>query len=130
MLILIVHLLYTTSTDVFDAFLETGDIFHAGTAERLLRCVYSAGNSVEPGQAFRDFRGREPAVQAMLRKKGLDEGAYIYIISVYVVVFEYIYVIYLRFMYTFILISNILLLNNNILRARSDGLIEHHYKEL
>jgi peptidyl-dipeptidase Dcp len=60
------------SVDVFEAFLEAGDIFHAPTAERLLRHVYSSGNSVAPGDAFRAFRGREPAVQAMLRKKGLD----------------------------------------------------------
>jgi Zn-dependent oligopeptidase len=64
------------SLDVFEAFLEAGDIFHRPTAQRLLTHIYASGNSVPPGEAFRAFRGREPAVQAMLRKKGLDGEAY------------------------------------------------------
>jgi Zn-dependent oligopeptidase len=33
--------------------------------------VYSAGNIYEPGVAYKNFRGRSPNVQAMLKKKGL-----------------------------------------------------------
>jgi peptidyl-dipeptidase Dcp len=36
--------------------------------------VYAAGDSVEPGAAFRAFRGRDPVVEPMLRKRGLVEG--------------------------------------------------------
>lgn len=61
----------TLDADVFEAFQETGDAFDPPTAERLLRCVYSAGNRQEPGAAFRAFRGRDPDVAAMLRKRGL-----------------------------------------------------------
>lgn len=57
--------------DGFDAFLETGDIFNPDVAARVRRYIYSSGNSMEPGMAFRLFRGRDPVVEPMLKKKGL-----------------------------------------------------------
>jgi len=57
--------------DGFDAFLEAGNIFHPDTAQRLRKFVYSSGNSLEPGAAYRAFRGRDPKVEPMLAKKGL-----------------------------------------------------------
>ena len=57
--------------DAFGAFTEAGDPFHADTAERLLRHVYSAGSRREPAEAFRSFRGRDPVVEPMLEKRGL-----------------------------------------------------------
>jgi peptidyl-dipeptidase Dcp len=60
--------------DAFQAFVETGNAFDTATAQRLLQQIYSAGNSQEPAQAFRNFRGRDPQVQAMLRKRGLLNG--------------------------------------------------------
>jgi peptidyl-dipeptidase Dcp len=50
--------------DGFDAFLETGNPFDPETARRLRQFVYSSGNSIEPGFAFRSFRGRcVPSIQ-------------------------------------------------------------------
>ncbi len=57
--------------DAYQAFSETGNAFDESTARRLLLQIYSAGNSQEPAQAFRNFRGRDPQVEAMLRKRGL-----------------------------------------------------------
>ena len=57
--------------DAFDAFAEAGDAFDPSVAARLLRYVYSAGDSIEPGAAFQAFRGRAPHVNPMLRKRGL-----------------------------------------------------------
>jgi peptidyl-dipeptidase Dcp len=57
--------------DGFDAFVEAGDIFDPAVAERLLRYVYSAGNTREPGEAYRAFRGRDPEVRPLLDKRGL-----------------------------------------------------------
>ncbi|MBC7708656.1 MAG: M3 family metallopeptidase [Rhizobacter sp.] len=59
--------------DAFDAFVEAGDPFDAPTAERLHRYVYSAGNTIEPRDAYAAFRGRAAKVEPMLRKKGLLE---------------------------------------------------------
>lgn len=57
--------------DAFGAFVEAGDIFDAATAQRLLRHIYSAGDSVEPGTAYRAFRGRDAGVAPMLAQRGL-----------------------------------------------------------
>jgi peptidyl-dipeptidase Dcp len=57
--------------DAFEAFTERGDPFDAGLADKLYRHIYSAGNTVAPQVTYRAFRGRDPAVEPMLRKKGL-----------------------------------------------------------
>ena len=60
--------------DGFDAFVEAGDPFDPLVAERLHRYIYSSGNALEPGAAYRAFRGRGPDVTPMLRQRGLLEG--------------------------------------------------------
>ena len=62
--------------DAFEAFKEAGDVFDASTAQRLLDCIYAAGNRVEPGQTYRHFRGRDARIEPMLRDRGLvpEEG--------------------------------------------------------
>jgi len=60
--------------DGFDAFKEAGSAFDAEVAERLYRFVYSAGNTVEPADGYRAFRGRDPKVEPMLMKRGLIEA--------------------------------------------------------
>ena len=57
--------------DGYDAFLEAGSPFDRATAERLLQYIYSSGDSMEPGTAYRAFRGRAPTVEPMLRGRGL-----------------------------------------------------------
>ena len=61
--------------DGYDAFLEAGNPFDPAVAERLRQYVYSAGNTLEPGAAFRAFRGRDPKVEPMLTKRGLAATA-------------------------------------------------------
>ncbi len=58
--------------DAFEAFSETGDIFHAETGKRLHDYVYSAGYLRDPAEAYVGFRGRLPTSDALLRKRGLD----------------------------------------------------------
>ncbi len=60
--------------DAFNAFLETGDAFDAATAKRLYDYVYSAGDSIEPAEGYRAFRGRDATVEPMLKKRGLIEA--------------------------------------------------------
>ncbi|HJV60052.1 MAG TPA: M3 family metallopeptidase [Albitalea sp.] len=57
--------------DGFDAFVEAGDPFDLAVARKLRQFIYSSGNSLEPSQAYRAFRGRAATVEPMLRKKGL-----------------------------------------------------------
>ena len=57
--------------DGYDAFVEAGSPFDAQVAQRLLQHIYSSGNTVEPGLAYQQFRGRPARVQPLLRKRGL-----------------------------------------------------------
>jgi peptidyl-dipeptidase Dcp len=59
--------------DGFEAFVEAGNPFDPAVAQRLMRFIYSAGNSIEPGAAYRAFRGRGPTPQPMLKQRGLLE---------------------------------------------------------
>jgi len=63
-------------SDGFEAFVETGDLFHPEVAERLRKYVFSAGNLRDPMAAYVAFRGRAPVVEPLLRSRGfLVEGA-------------------------------------------------------
>ena len=57
--------------DVFAAFEETGDIFDPDTAARVRKYIYAAGNTEAPDELFRKFRGRDPEISFMLKKKAL-----------------------------------------------------------
>ena len=57
--------------DGYDAFVEAGNPFDAAVAARLRRFIYSSGNSIEPTEAYRAFRGRDATVGAMLKGRGL-----------------------------------------------------------
>lgn len=60
--------------DAFDAFKETGDVFDPATAKKLRDFIYAAGNLRDPAEAYKAFRGRLPAVDALLKKRGLDRA--------------------------------------------------------
>ena len=57
--------------DAHDAFVEAGDPFDAAAAARLLRHIYAAGDSVEPGATYVAFRGRAARLEPMLKQRGL-----------------------------------------------------------
>jgi peptidyl-dipeptidase Dcp len=61
--------------DAFAAFEETGDIFDPTTAKGLHDHIYSAGGSRDPEALYTAFRGRLPTPDALLRRRGLTEGA-------------------------------------------------------
>lgn len=59
-------------SDGFAYFKET-DLFDPEKAEKLRKYVYSAGNSDQPMQLYKNFRGAEPGIDALLEKRGLKE---------------------------------------------------------
>jgi len=59
--------------DAFAAFEEAGDAFDAETAARLERFILSAGGSREADALYREFRGRMPGVEPLLKGRGLLE---------------------------------------------------------
>ncbi len=58
------------AADAFGAFLERG-AFDRETARRFLDSILSRGGTREPLEAFVEFRGRKPDVQALLRQYGI-----------------------------------------------------------
>ncbi|MDB5538474.1 MAG: Peptidyl-dipeptidase Dcp [Devosia sp.] len=57
--------------DGFRAFKEAGDPFDPATSKRLHDFIYSAGGKRDFADAYRLFRGRDPAVLALLEDRGL-----------------------------------------------------------
>lgn len=57
--------------DGFEAFEATGDAFNPELAAKFKRYILSAGNTMDPAEAYRLFRGRDPEVGALLRGRGL-----------------------------------------------------------
>jgi len=60
--------------DAFEAFSEAGNAFDPETARRLRDYIYGAGNLRDPAEAYQAFRGRLPAVDALLKKRGLADA--------------------------------------------------------
>ncbi len=56
--------------DAFEAFEETGDVYSKKIAQRLKKYIYAAGNTRDPKDAYRLFRGRDPEIKALLKKRG------------------------------------------------------------
>ena len=57
-------------SDAFQAFKETGSVFHPATAAAF-RKLLEKGQTEDPAAIFRAFRGRDPKVEALLEKRGL-----------------------------------------------------------
>ncbi|MFL6254081.1 MAG: M3 family metallopeptidase [Pyrinomonadaceae bacterium] len=58
------------AADAFEAFTEAGGPYDKKMAERLRKYVFSVGNTVDPAEGYRQFRGRDPRVEALMRKRG------------------------------------------------------------
>jgi peptidyl-dipeptidase Dcp len=58
------------TADAFEAFVEGGGPYDKKVAERLRKYIFSVGNTVDPAEAYRAFRGRDPRVEALMRKRG------------------------------------------------------------
>lgn len=60
------------TADAWEAFTEAGGPWDEAVAERLRRHVFSTGNTIEPAEGYRAFRGRDPATGALMRKRGFE----------------------------------------------------------
>lgn len=60
----------TLDADAFEAFKETGNIFDPETAAKF-KILLSSGSTKDAMQLYKDFRGAEPDLNALLRNRGL-----------------------------------------------------------
>ncbi len=59
-------------SDGFAAFQETGDVFNPELAAKLRTHVYEKGSTEEAMELYKQFRGRQPKIDALLKVRGLD----------------------------------------------------------
>ena len=57
------------TADAAEAFREAGSFYDRATADRL-STLLSVGNTIDPAEAYRTFRGRDPKIDALMRKRG------------------------------------------------------------
>ncbi|PJA08752.1 MAG: peptidase M3, partial [Flavobacteriales bacterium CG_4_10_14_0_2_um_filter_32_8] len=58
--------------DAFQAFKETGDIFNPEKAKLFREQVLSKGGTDDPMILYKNFRGQEPTIDALLENRGLN----------------------------------------------------------
>ncbi|MBD0294312.1 MAG: M3 family peptidase, partial [Flavisolibacter sp.] len=58
------------TADAFSAFTEGSGPYDKAVAERLRKYIFSVGNTVDPAEGYRSFRGRDPQIDALMRKRG------------------------------------------------------------
>lgn len=58
--------------DAFEAFKEAGNIFDPATAAKF-KILLSSGSTKDAMQLYKDFRGREPDIKALLRNRGMSK---------------------------------------------------------
>jgi peptidyl-dipeptidase Dcp len=60
------------TADAYTAFTEAGGPYDKTVAERLKKYVFSVGNTIDPEIGYRNFRGRDPKIDALMKKRGFD----------------------------------------------------------
>jgi len=60
----------TLTADAWEAFTEAGGPWDRSVARRLVDHVFAAGNTVDPAEGYRAFRGRDAGIAALMRKRG------------------------------------------------------------
>ncbi|MFO1065297.1 MAG: M3 family metallopeptidase [Pirellulales bacterium] len=58
------------TADAAEAFKEAGSFYDKAVAARLHDHVMSVGDTIDPAEGFRKFRGRDVDIKALLRKRG------------------------------------------------------------
>ena len=63
------------TADAWEAFTEAGGPWDPAVAKRLKDHVFSVGNTVDPADGYRAFRGKDPGTGALMRKRGFEAAA-------------------------------------------------------
>jgi peptidyl-dipeptidase Dcp len=60
------------TADAYGAFTEAGGPYDPAVAQRLRDNIFTVGNTVDPAEGYRAFRGRDPRVEALMAKRGFS----------------------------------------------------------
>jgi peptidyl-dipeptidase Dcp len=58
------------TADAWEAFEEAGDPYDKTIAKRFFDNVLSIGNTIDPAEGYRKFRGRDVNTDALMRDRG------------------------------------------------------------
>ena len=58
------------TADAYEAFTEAKGPYDKDVAKRLKENIFSKGNTIDPAVEFKNFRGRDPKTDALMRKRG------------------------------------------------------------
>lgn len=56
--------------DAYSAFVEAGGPYDKEVAKRLSKYIFSVGNTIDPEEGYRAFRGRDAKIDALMNKRG------------------------------------------------------------
>jgi peptidyl-dipeptidase Dcp len=60
------------TADAFGAFVEGKGPYDRAVADRLRKYIFSVGNTVDPAEGYRSFRGGDPKIDALMKKRGFS----------------------------------------------------------
>jgi peptidyl-dipeptidase Dcp len=63
------------TADAYSAFTEASGPYDAEVARRLRENIFSVGNTIDPAEGYRAFRGRDPQIEALMIKRGFTSAA-------------------------------------------------------
>jgi peptidyl-dipeptidase Dcp len=63
------------TADAYTAFTEAGGPYDQQVAARLRQHVFSIGNTIDPAEGYRAFRGRDPQIQALMEARGFTSAS-------------------------------------------------------
>jgi peptidyl-dipeptidase Dcp len=63
------------TADAYGAFVEAGGPYDTEVARRLRENIFSVGNTIDPAEGYRAFRGRDPQVEALMIKRGFASAS-------------------------------------------------------
>ena len=60
------------TADAYQAFVQGKGPYDKIVAKKLVDNVFSVGNTIDPAEGYKKFRGREPKTEALMEKRGLQ----------------------------------------------------------
>jgi peptidyl-dipeptidase Dcp len=58
--------------DAFDAFVQSGDVYNKELTERYRKYILASGGTDDSMELYKRFRGQDPAIEPLLKKRGLE----------------------------------------------------------
>ncbi|HEX8255203.1 MAG TPA: M3 family metallopeptidase, partial [Thermoanaerobaculia bacterium] len=63
------------TADAYTAFTEAGGPYDPAVAARLRQHIFTIGNTIDPAVGYREFRGRDPQVEALMINRGFTSAS-------------------------------------------------------